>query len=192
VIIAAEPDGGAGIEVNSDDIQFLFQVGEIIRPAAGFENPHQESVDRLVVKYSAGNGLSQRPHQACHAGVQRVLDDINEAVGNHTGYLPGPLQVLAIGRFQQFFGFKQVFGMIVTGENPAHVGGGDVIGKARRDKRAGADTHIDVQVVQSQAPDGLIHGSQCAQFVNRANRPATGYRQADAGCVDSSLFFRRM
>jgi hypothetical protein len=55
---------------------------------------------------------------------------------------------------------------LVLDDRSTHLCCGEVVSQTGADKRSGADSDIDVKVVEIDAVESLIKGSDCADFVN--------------------------
>lgn len=62
---------------------------------------------------------------------------------------------------------------------PAHLARGEVVRETRGDESSGADTDIDVEVVEVDAFDRFVEGANRAYLVDRSLGTATGEGQAD-------------
>jgi hypothetical protein len=118
------------------------------------------------------------------------------------GNRDGAAQVFVGGQAQEGFRAEHHVVAVAGDEDPAQLGGVHAVGQAGGEERARAHAHVAVQSGQVQALAGLVQGAQCAKFVHRPDRAATGDGQADArgmaaagvvcwaACSDSIRFTR--
>ena len=69
--------------------------------------------------------------------------------------------------------------VVVARHRAAHLGGGDAVGEQRRDERAGAHPHVDVQVGEIDALEDLLERPEGADLVHRPRGPAAGEGEPD-------------
>ena len=74
-----------------------------------------------------------------------------------------------------YFGF-------VTHKDPAQLGGGHLVGQVRSHKGAGVHAYVDIHIVEVEAVQRFIQGSQGTDLINTAQRPAPAKGEADPGC----------
>ena len=144
----------------------------------------QEFVD-AVARQDAGR---QRPFHALEGIGQRALAatarKMQQRAGQQARHRLRALAQFRPGWTQQQFRLE-LDAAVVLGiafdEQAAHFMRRDAVGQARGDDAAGTDADVDAGVVDVEAFDRFLDGRQRADFIHRAERPAAGQHQPDAG-----------
>jgi hypothetical protein len=176
----AEAHRLAAVQVHADHVQRALQLAEIVAAATPGEDLAQEMLDAGVVEDA---GRDQPADAGDDVGPARVAAPGQHVAGEPCGQFrerDGASQVFVGGQAQEGFRAEHHVVAVAGDEDPAELGGVHAVGQAGGEERARAHAHVAVQSGQVQALAGLVQGAQCAKFVHRPDRPATGDGQADA------------
>jgi hypothetical protein len=177
----AEHHRFARVEVGGDQEQLALQLAEVVAAALRRVGAVEEAVDAGDVEDAGRDGPRQALEgleEALPPGVRQVVPDRGQQERRHR---EGAHGVLAEGRLEQQFRREGLFGGVALDEHVAHALGRQPVGQAGGDEPPGAHADIDIQIVQVEPLQRLGQRQQRTEFVDGAQWPAAGKRQAYAG-----------
>ena len=171
-----------------NDIEAAAQLAKIIGATKHVERALQIVVQSLVIKQPRRGRVGENGHRLQETLVVRVADETAKRRGQQAGYCQqSPAKFTERGPVENF-GMEGVHFCFVAHKDPAKLGRCHLIGKVRRDKRAGIDTNIDIDVVKIQAIQRLIQRSQSPDFIYTTQRATATKGETDSG---AGLYCRR-
>ena len=177
----AEAHRLAAVEVDADHVQRPLELAEIVAAPAPAEHIAQEALDLGIVEQAGRHQPADPGHEVRPARITAPEPQVVGEPGGQARDPRGTAQVFQQCRAQEGFRSEGDVLAVAADEDAAQLGGVHAVCQAGGEERAGTDSDVAVQPGQVEAVAGLVQRAQRAQFVHRADRPAAGNGQADAG-----------